>query len=137
VKVKNKPGKSIQVNPAKATCPTASTTKLTFWRARVKQTIAELEKQVEFLTQELRFTRLETASLQQKNQLSPPGTIPVTAPPLSITSLGHYPESIVAVMDFQVGQKSCPPQYNGMGSQFSNPFIVSGQVSTGNLEPPS
>jgi hypothetical protein len=137
VKARNKPGKSIQVNLVKATCPTARTTKLTACRARVKQTIAELEKQVEFLTQELRLARLETASLQQKNQLSPPGTIPVTSPPLSMTSLGHYPEGIAAVMDVQVQQKSCPPQYGGMGSQFSNPFIISGPVSTGNLGPPS
>ncbi|KAH8746654.1 hypothetical protein BGZ57DRAFT_935899 [Hyaloscypha finlandica] len=95
----------------------------------------KLEKQVEFLTQELRLARLETASLQQKNQLSPPGTIPVTSPPLSMTSLGHYPEGIAAVMDVQVQQKSCPPQYGGMGSQFSNPFIISGPVSTGPAPP--
>jgi hypothetical protein len=102
----------------------------------VKQTIADLERQVEFLTQELRLTRLETASLQQKNQLSPPGTIPVIAAPPPVTIPGSYPEGIAAVMDVQMQQKSCP-QYVGMGSQFSNHFIVSGPVAAGTVESPS
>jgi hypothetical protein len=45
--------------------------KLTAHRARIKQTIAELEKRVESLTQELHLARQENTSLRQKNQLAP------------------------------------------------------------------
>jgi hypothetical protein len=101
-------------------------------RARVKQTIAELERRVEALTQELHLTKLENASLQEKSQLAPPGTIPTTAPPPPIPILGPevFSEGNAAIMDFVVRQKSNTPQYMGMNSQFSS-SMAARQISTG------
>jgi len=110
--------------------------KLTEYRARVKQTIAELEKRVEMLTQELHLTRLENASLQEKNQLAPPGTIPTVAPPMITPGLEDFSEGAAAIMDVVVRQKNRPAQYMGLGSQFSNSLVVSAPISTGTQEPP-
>jgi hypothetical protein len=97
VKVRGRPGKPTK-KPG-----SLENQELTTHRARVKQTIAELEKRVECLTQELHQTRLENVSLQEKNQLTPPGTILATTPPQSI--LG--PEDLTgALMDVVGGQNS-------------------------------
>jgi hypothetical protein len=97
----------------------------------VKQTIAELEKRVEILTQELHLTRLENASLQEKNQLAPPGTIPTMAPPQALSGPEAFPEGTAAIMDVVVRQRNQPQQCMGMGSQFSNSSVVPGQSSSG------
>jgi hypothetical protein len=110
------------------------TTKLTVYRARVKQTIAELEKRVEILTQELHLTRLENASLQVKNQLAPPGTIPAMAPPQPIPGPEDFPEGNTAIMDVVVRRSGQQPQQcMTMGSQFSNSLVVAGQICSGIL----
>jgi hypothetical protein len=106
-------------------------------RARVKQTIAELERRVEVLTQELHLTRLENASLQDKNQLAPPGTIrsaSAVGPPHPILEdPTFFPEGAAAVMEVVVRQQSRMSQYLEMGSQFSDSMIFAGQISTGIL----
>jgi len=86
------------------------------------------------LTQELHLTRLENASLQEKNQLAPPGTIPTVAPPMIIPGPEDFPEGTAAIMDVVVRQKSRPAQYMGLGSQFSNSLVVSAPISTGTQE---
>jgi hypothetical protein len=91
-----------------------------------------LEKRVEILTQELHLTRLENASLQEKNQLAPPGTIPTVAPLQALPSPEAFPEGTAAIMDVVVRQRNQPQQNMGMGSQFSNSLVVSGQISSGN-----
>lgn len=98
----------------------------------MKQTIAELEKRVEILTQELHLTRLENASLQEKNQLAPPGTIPTTAPPQALPGPETFPEGTAAIMDVVVRQRNQSQPNIGMGSQFSNSLVVPGHVSSGN-----
>jgi hypothetical protein len=109
---------------------------LTTYRARVKQTIAELEKRVEMLSEELHLTRLENASLQEKNQLAPPGTIPLVAPPMPVPGPEEFPEGTAAIMDVVVRQKTQPPPYVGMGSQFANNMVVTGPISNGSQESP-
>jgi len=110
-------------------------------RARVKQTIAELERRVEMLTEELHLIRLENASLQEKNQLAPPGTIrsaSAVGPPHPIVEdPKFFPEGTAAIMDVVVRQQSRMSQYLEMGSQFSNSMVIAGQISTGNPDPPS
>jgi hypothetical protein len=88
------------------------------------------------LTQELHLTRLENASLQEKNQLAPPGTIPLVAPQMPAPGPEEFPEGTAAIMDVVVRQKTQPPQYVGMGSQFANNMVVSGPISNGSQESP-
>jgi len=105
---------------------------LTEHRARVKQTIADLEKRVELLSQELHLTRLENASLQERNQLAPPGTIPSMAPPQSVPGPEDFPEGTAAIMDVVVRRNTQQPQQcMGMGSQFSDSMVVAGQICSG------
>lgn len=86
---------------------------------------------MEFLTQDLHRTRLENASLQEKNQLPPPGTIPTVAPPPPIPPPEEY-LGLATVMDVIMRQKSQPSgQPLPTDSQFSNSFIVPGQINTG------
>ncbi|KAH8796716.1 hypothetical protein BGZ57DRAFT_961682 [Hyaloscypha finlandica] len=103
-------------------------------RARVKQTIAELERRVEMLTEELHLIRLENASLQEKNQLAPPGTIrsaSAVGPPHPIVEdPKFFPEGTAAIMDVVVRQQSRMSQYLEMGSQFSDSMVIAGQIST-------
>lgn len=110
---------------------------LTASRARVKQTIAELERRVEMLTEELHLTRLENASLQEKNQLAPPGTIrsaSAMGPPHPIPEEPKlFAEGTAAVTEVVVRQQSRISQYMELGSQFSDSIIITGQISTGNL----
>jgi hypothetical protein len=78
---------------------------------------------------------LENASLQQKNQLAPPGTIPAVALPLPIPEPEYYPEGATAIMDVMVRQKSGPLQpYAGIGSQFQDSMLISGPISNGNQD---
>jgi hypothetical protein len=98
----------------------------------VKQTIAELEKRVEILTQELHLTRLENASLQEKNQLAPPGAVPMMAPPQALPGPEVFPEGTAAIMEVVVRQRSQPQHGMGMGSQFSDSLVVPGQNVSGN-----
>jgi len=102
----------------------------------VKKTISELEKRIELLGQELHMTRLENASLQQKNQLAPPGTIGLAAPPPPIEEPEFYPEGAAAIMD--VMQQNAPlSQFADMNSQFSDSILISGQISTGKHDSPA
>jgi hypothetical protein len=96
----------------------------------VKQTIAELEKRVETLTQELHLTRLENASLQEKNRPPPPGTIPTMAPPQVLPGPEDFPDGSAANMDVAVRRSSQQQQCMGMGSQFPNSLVVTGQISS-------
>ncbi len=86
---------------------------------------------MELLTQELHLTRLENASLQQKNQLAPPGTIPSTAPPEPIPGPEAFLEGNAAIMDVVMRQKNRSPQYLGMNPQFPSTMVVAGQLSSG------
>jgi len=86
---------------------------------------------VEHLTRELHLTRLENASLQEKNQLAPPGTIPTVAPVQPIPGPEDFPEGTAAIMDVVMRQKNRSPHYVGMDSHFSTSLVVAGQISTG------
>ncbi|PMD33123.1 hypothetical protein L207DRAFT_175622 [Hyaloscypha variabilis F] len=104
-------------------------------RARVKQTIAELEKRVEILTQELQLTRLENASLQQRNQLAPPGTIPQLAPPGPVPGPEDFPAGTAAIMDVVVRNDQQPQHCMGMGAQFSDSMVVADPGRQALLDP--
>jgi hypothetical protein len=83
------------------------------------------------LTQELHLTRLENASLQErKNQAAPPGTIPTMAPPQVFPVSEDFPESSSANMDVVVRRSGQPQLSIGMGSQFSNSLVVTGQIGS-------
>ena len=85
------------------------------------------------LTQELRLTRMENASLLEKNQLAPPGTIRAgQPPPPPISNPEDFSENTAAVMDAIMQQKNFPQQCVGMDSQFSNSMVVAGPMSAGN-----
>ena len=81
------------------------------------------------LTQELHLTRLENASL--RDQLAPPGSIPIMAPPQPLPGPEDFAAGTAAIMDVVLRDKSRSPQY--VGSQLSNSMIASGRISTGLL----
>lgn len=93
----------------------------------MKQTIAELEKRVEILTQELQHSRLENASLQGKIQLAQPDTMAAMAPPPCVPGQEDFRDGSTSVMDVVIRRNSQPQQCIGMGSQFSNALTVTGQ----------
>ncbi|KAH8752082.1 hypothetical protein BGZ57DRAFT_965916 [Hyaloscypha finlandica] len=98
-------------------------------RARVKQTIAELEKRVEALTQELQLARLENASLQEKKQLAPQGTISSMTPQQAITRPEDFSEGTAAIMDVVMRRNGQQPQQcMSMSSQYSSSLVVTGQI---------
>jgi hypothetical protein len=106
---------------------------LTEHRARVKQTIAELEKRVEALTQELQLARLENASLQEKKQLAPQGTISSMTPQQAITRPEDFSEGTAAIMDVVMRRNGQQPQQcMSMSSQYSSSLAVTGQICSGN-----
>jgi hypothetical protein len=105
---------------------------LTERRARVKQTISELEKRVEVLTRELQLARLENASLQEKNQLAPQGAVPSMPPQQAITRPEAFSEGTAAIMDVVVRRNGQQPQQcMSMGSQYSSSLVVTGQICSG------
>ena len=83
------------------------------------------------LTQELHLTRLENASLQEKNQLAPPGTIPTMAPPQPLPGPEDFSAGTAAIMDVVLRHKGQLAQYGE--SHLSNSMVVSGRNSTGHL----
>jgi hypothetical protein len=87
---------------------------------------------VEILTQELHLTRLNNSLLQEKIQLAPPGTIPTQAPSQAIPGPEDSPEGTAAIMDVVVGRnRQQQQQCMGMGSQYSNEMVVTGQILSG------
>ena len=100
-------------------------------RARVKQTISELERRVEMLTEELHLTRLENASLQEKNQLAPPGTIrqaSAAIQPIPEPEGKFFPEGAAAIVQQQ--SRMLVP-YTGMPAKLSDSMVFEGQITTG------
>lgn len=103
---------------------------LTWYRLRVKQTIAELESRVEDLTKQLIATKLENDSLKAENQLAPPGSIPRQMVPGSIPlddPLENYPG-----LDAVVQRRNLhASQYMPTGSQFAQSSMMSIPIGTG------
>ncbi len=96
-------------------------------RERTKQTIAQLQKRVEELTLQLHATKLQNASLESKNQLYPPGTIRMTADPMSEPPMPSEP-----IMDILVQEKVLPPrQFGPMRPQFGDGFFLDSPISSG------
>jgi hypothetical protein len=128
-----------QVNQTKDSMDSAEEAGLTACRARVKQTISQLEKRVEMLTQELHLTRLENASLREDNQLNPPGTIPAVAPPRPIPDPEFFPPPPIppttAIMKLSRG-KSRVVDYLGVSPQFADSLIVQAEITTGGNQHP-
>ena len=84
------------------------------------------------LTEELQLTRLENASLQEKNQLAPPGTIrqaSAVSHAVPESEPKFFPEGRAAIVQQQ--SRMLVP-YSGMPPKLSDSMIFEGQISTGN-----
>lgn len=103
--------------------------RLTWYRLRVKHTIADLESRVEELTQELIRIKLENDSLKASNQLTPIGSIPLVMPSdaMPIEPAEHYP-GLDTIALRKILQASA---YGSDASQFPQPLAANPLTTTG------